>query len=76
MSAPTYAPGIEINGRITPEYAEILSPEAVAFAVGLQRSFGGHTFFEGNPTDETPESAASPEPDPLADGEAGPGGYL
>ena len=41
MSAPTYAPGIEINGRITPEYAEILSPEAVAFAVGLQRSFGG-----------------------------------
>jgi malate synthase len=40
MSAPTYGPGIEINGRITPEYAEILSPEAVAFAAGLQRKFG------------------------------------
>src|SRR5450432_45661 len=40
MSAPTYGPGIEIRGRITPEYAEILSPEAVAFAAGLQRTFG------------------------------------
>src|SRR5450432_3014865 len=40
MSAPTYGPGIEISGRITPEYAEILSPEAVAFAAGLQRTFG------------------------------------
>jgi malate synthase len=40
MSAPTYGPGVEISGRITPEYAEILSPEAVAFAVGLQRAFG------------------------------------
>ena len=41
MSAPSYGPGVEISGRITPEYAEILSPEAVAFAVGLQRAFGG-----------------------------------
>jgi malate synthase len=40
MSAPTYGPGIAINGRITPEYAEILSPDAVAFAAGLQRKFG------------------------------------
>ena len=40
MSAPTYGPGIEISGRITTEYAEILTPEAVAFAAGLQRSFG------------------------------------
>ena len=40
MSAPTYGPGIEISGRITPEYAEILTPEAVAFAAGLQRTFG------------------------------------
>jgi malate synthase len=40
MNAPTYGPGVEISGRITPEYAEILSPEAVAFAVGLQRTFG------------------------------------
>jgi len=41
MSAPVYGPGIEISGRITPEYAEILTPEAVAFAAGLQRRFGG-----------------------------------
>jgi malate synthase len=41
MSTPTYGPGIEIRGRITPEYAEILTPEAVAFAAKLQRAFGG-----------------------------------
>jgi malate synthase len=40
MSVPTYGPGIEISGRITPEYAEILSPEAVGFAAGLQRDYG------------------------------------
>ncbi len=40
MSQPTYGPGIEITGRITPEYAEILTPEAVAFAARLQRTFG------------------------------------
>jgi malate synthase len=40
MSTPTYSPGIEITGRITPEYAEILTPEAVAFAAQLQRTFG------------------------------------
>ena len=41
MSTPTYGPGIEIIGRITPEYAEILTPEAIAFAARLQRAFGG-----------------------------------
>jgi malate synthase len=41
MTTPQYAPGIEIWGRITPEYAEILTPEAVAFAARLQRAFGG-----------------------------------
>jgi malate synthase len=40
MSPPTYGAGIEITGRITPEYAEILTPEAVAFAAKLQRAFG------------------------------------
>ncbi|MEP7182859.1 MAG: malate synthase A [Betaproteobacteria bacterium] len=40
MSTPTYGPGIEITGRITPEYARILTPEAVAFAAKLQRAFG------------------------------------
>jgi malate synthase len=40
MSTPSYGPGIEITGRITPEYAQILTPEAVAFAAKLQRTFG------------------------------------
>jgi malate synthase len=41
MSMPNYGPGIEITGPITPEYAEILTPQAVAFAAKLQRAFGG-----------------------------------
>jgi malate synthase len=41
MSTPTYGPGIEISGRITPEFAAILTPAAVAFAAKLQRAFGG-----------------------------------
>jgi malate synthase len=40
MSIANYGPGIDITGRITPEYAEILTPEAVAFAARLQRAFG------------------------------------
>src|ERR1700736_4216520 len=40
MSAPAYAPGIDITGRITSDYAEILTPDAVAFAARLQRTFG------------------------------------
>jgi malate synthase len=41
MSTPNYGPGIEITGRITPDYTQILTPEAVAFAAKLQRAFGG-----------------------------------
>ena len=41
MSTPAYGPGIEITGRITPEYAQILTPEAMAFVAKLQRAFGG-----------------------------------
>jgi malate synthase len=41
MSAPAYGPGIEITGRVTPAFAEILTPEAVAFVAKLQRAFGG-----------------------------------
>jgi malate synthase len=41
MSTPIYGAGIEITGRITPDYAEVLTPEAVAFAAKLQRAFGG-----------------------------------
>ncbi len=41
MNAPTFGPGIAVTGRITPEYAQILTPEALAFAAKLQRAFGG-----------------------------------
>jgi malate synthase len=41
MSSTSFGPGVEITGRITPEYAQILTPEAVAFAAKLQRAFGG-----------------------------------
>jgi malate synthase len=41
MSTPTYGPGIEITGTVTPEFAEILTGDAVAFAARLQRAFGG-----------------------------------
>ena len=41
MNAPRYGPGIEISAPVTPEFAEILTPEAVAFAARLQRAFGG-----------------------------------
>jgi malate synthase len=41
MSTPQYGPGIEITGRVSPEYAQILTPEAVMFAARLQRAFGG-----------------------------------
>ncbi|HEX8012507.1 MAG TPA: malate synthase A [Casimicrobiaceae bacterium] len=40
MTMPHYGPGIEITGRITEAYAEILTPDAVAFAARLQRAFG------------------------------------
>jgi malate synthase len=40
MTAPHYGPGIDISGHVPPEYAEILTPDAVAFAARLQRAFG------------------------------------
>ena len=40
MSSPAYTPGIEILGPVTPEYAEILTPAALAFAAKLERAFG------------------------------------
>ena len=36
-----YGPGIDVIGRVTPEYAEILTPEAMALAAKLQRAFAG-----------------------------------
>ena len=41
MTTPTYGPGIEITRPVTPEYAQVLTPEALAFAARLQRAFGG-----------------------------------
>ena len=40
-TAPHYGPGIEISAPISPEYAEILTPEAITFVARLQRAFGG-----------------------------------
>ena len=39
MTAPRYGPGIEINARVTPEFAAVLTPEAIAFAARLHRAF-------------------------------------
>jgi malate synthase len=41
MSDLSFGPGIAVTGRITPEYAQILTPDAMAFAARLQRAFGG-----------------------------------
>ena len=40
MNAPRYGPGIEVTGEVTPEFAQILTPEALAFAARLARAFG------------------------------------
>jgi len=37
---PRFGPGIEITGRLSPEFAQILTPEAVAFVAKLERAFG------------------------------------
>jgi malate synthase len=36
-----YGDGVEFRAPVTERYAEILTPEAVAFVVGLQRAFNG-----------------------------------
>jgi malate synthase len=41
MSTPHYGPGIEITGRMTADYAQILTPAALEFVARLQRAFGG-----------------------------------
>jgi malate synthase len=40
MNARPYGPGITISGPVTAAYAEILTPEAMAFTARLQRAFG------------------------------------
>ena len=37
--ADKYPGGVEIHGRVTPEYATILTPEAMAFVAMLHRAF-------------------------------------
>src|SRR5437879_3852212 len=39
LNQTSYAQGIEIHGPITPEYAEILTPEAMSFVATLARAF-------------------------------------
>ena len=41
MSSRHYGPGIAISGPVSAAYAEVLTPEALAFAARLQRAFGG-----------------------------------
>ncbi|MCC6869248.1 MAG: malate synthase A [Burkholderiales bacterium] len=40
MSTTNFGPGIVITGPITPDYAQILTPEALAFVARLVRAFG------------------------------------
>ena len=40
MTPPRYGPGIEVNAEVTPEFAQVLTPAALAFAARLQRAFG------------------------------------
>src|SRR5882672_7229992 len=35
----SFSPGVEVLGRITPEYADILTPQALAFLAELSRRF-------------------------------------
>ena len=39
MSTPTYGAGIQINAPITPDFATILTPEAMALVAKLHRAF-------------------------------------
>lgn len=41
QTATPYAKGIEVNAAITPEFAEILTPEAMNFLAKLARTFEG-----------------------------------
>ncbi|MES2353067.1 MAG: malate synthase A [Pseudomonadota bacterium] len=38
-SVPNSVPGVQILGRVTPEYAQILTPEAIAFVAKLCKTF-------------------------------------
>jgi malate synthase len=38
---PSYGPGITVTGRITPEFAEILTPQALEFVAAVSHKFEG-----------------------------------
>ncbi len=38
MTSPTFGPGIEILAPVTPEFAQIITPEAIAFVAMLHRA--------------------------------------
>jgi malate synthase len=40
MNVPRYGPGIEVTAEVIPEFAQVLTPEALAFAARLSRAFG------------------------------------
>lgn len=40
MTIPSYGPGIEVLAPVSPEFAQILTPEALAFLAKLQRAHG------------------------------------
>src|ERR1700722_16238354 len=41
MTQPSYGPGISIIGKITPEYAQILTPQAIEFVATVSHKFEG-----------------------------------
>jgi malate synthase len=41
QATTNYAEGIEVRGAVTPEFAEILTPEAMSFVAKLARAFEG-----------------------------------
>ncbi|MBJ6759964.1 malate synthase A [Myxococcaceae bacterium JPH2] len=40
QKSPTFGPGVSLQGPWQPDYAEVLTPEAVAFVARLVRAFG------------------------------------
>ncbi|MFI4888099.1 MAG: hypothetical protein ACHP7B_05070, partial [Burkholderiales bacterium] len=40
MNVSRYGPGIDVNAEVTSGFAQVLTPEALAFAARLQRAFG------------------------------------
>src|SRR5271157_2083858 len=68
---PSYGPGITITGRMTPEYAQILTPQAIEFIAAVSHKFEGrrqellarrvtrqHEFDAGKMPDFLPETAS------------------